>query len=936
MSAVRCPVLVGRGAELAALRSALAAARLGRGAAVVLTGPAGIGKSRLAREVAAAAKAWQLPVLVGRAVEAGRSTAFRPLAEALLAGLRRVPDPDAAAPAPFRPALGRLIPQWRTDGPADDSLVVLGEAVLRLLAALAGDRGLLVVLEDLHWADPETLAVLEYLADNVAEDRVLLLATVRNDPGPALSLVRTLAARHAATLLPVPTLAGGELAEMAAACRGGTVDDDLLHVLRERTGGTPLLVEELLATGVDPAAAVPAGVAELVAARAAVLPAGARRCVEAAAVLGPQFDHRLLAAVLDVGEDEVLAALRTAVDVGLVEVADDGFRFHHALGRDAVLAAMLPPERAEWARRGLAAVARAHPELAGAWCDVAADLAVRAGDRQRAADVLVEAGRRNLARGALASAEAVLQRGRELGGDGPAAAAADELLAEVLAQAGKTAEAVAVTVRTLDRLRRVPGSERAVAEAELRLARAHAAAGEWGAAAERLDAARTAGGADLRLRILGVGAHVAMGDSRFEDAHALAVDALAGGEAAADPEAVCDALLVLGRLARRDDLAAAEELFGRARTVAEQAGLAVAATRAVEELAIGDVQESLRLERLQEARTRAAELGDVATVAVLDLQAAAILVTRWEPEQAAEAARSCIRAARRFRLATLPKGLVLGAVADDMRGRPEAAEAALAEALRLAPHDNHLLGEVWGARAHRALGAADDARAREHLQRAVAAFALRPNEVTGSPAVGLWAVLSVAADPSCNSRPPTAPPVNRWNRGLFGFADAVAAGRAGDPAAAAAAFVAADAVLREPVDVGWHRRQARRIAAAAAVTDGWGDPAGWAAEDLPVLDERGEERWAGAVRGLLRRAGGTVPRRGRGDAEVPAGLRELGVTSRETDVLLLVAEGRANREIAERLFLSPRTVEKHVERLLAKTGTGRRAELVAYAVRVLR
>ncbi|MFC7655548.1 response regulator transcription factor [Pseudonocardia benzenivorans] len=85
----------------------------------------------------------------------------------------------------------------------------------------------------------------------------------------------------------------------------------------------------------------------------------------------------------------------------------------------------------------------------------------------------------------------------------------------------------------------------------------------------------------------------------------------------------------------------------------------------------------------------------------------------------------------------------------------------------------------------------------------------------------------------------------------------------------------------------------------------------------------------------MRRAGVAVPRRGRGDAEVPQPLRALGVTSRETDVLLLVAEGCGNREIAERLFLSPRTVEKHVERLLAKTGSQRRAELVAAATRLL-
>src|SRR3954453_13350422 len=92
MSSVRCPVLVGRRTELAALRSGLAAARLGRGQTIVLAGPAGIGESPLAREVGAAAAAWDVPVLVGRAVQGVGASALRPLVEALLAGLRLSPD----------------------------------------------------------------------------------------------------------------------------------------------------------------------------------------------------------------------------------------------------------------------------------------------------------------------------------------------------------------------------------------------------------------------------------------------------------------------------------------------------------------------------------------------------------------------------------------------------------------------------------------------------------------------------------------------------------------------------------------------------------------------------------------------------------------------------------------------------------------------------
>ena len=103
-------MVVGRQAEIAALRSALAAVRMGRGSTVALTGPPGIGKSRLLRDAVATADAWGLVVLRGRAVPSGAATAFRPLAEALLGALRQAPVPDDPGLAPFAPALARILP----------------------------------------------------------------------------------------------------------------------------------------------------------------------------------------------------------------------------------------------------------------------------------------------------------------------------------------------------------------------------------------------------------------------------------------------------------------------------------------------------------------------------------------------------------------------------------------------------------------------------------------------------------------------------------------------------------------------------------------------------------------------------------------------------------------------------------------------------------
>ena len=935
---VRCPLLVGRQAETTAVRSALAAVQMGRGSTIALTGPPGIGKSRLLREAVATADTWRLTVLRGRSVPSGSASAFRPLTEALLGGLRHAPVPDDPTLTPFTPALARILPQWRAPGPRpDDSLVVLGEAVLRLLTVL-GPGGIVLALEDLHWADPDTLTVVEYLADTIAVGRILLIVTARDEPGPAADLLRGLDGRDACTVLALPPLTGPEIGTMAAACLGGEVPAATEAALRRRAGGTPLLVEELLAAGIDPAVAVPPTVSELVVGRLATLSEGARRCVEVAAVLGRRFDWRLLPGSLGAAGSDVLAALRAATATGLVEPeGDDEFRFHHALGRDAVLAAMLPPERAWWARRALDELAALHPELDGSWCDLATDLAVRAGDRERAATLLHEAGRRNLTGGALASAEAALTRAAELVVAGTdLAVAIDETRADVLAQSGRTHEALAAAVRVIEGA--APGVP--TARAHLRRARVHATAGNWAAARADLETAGIALGDPpiddaLALRVASAATHVELGAGRLADAASAARTVLSWAERSGSAEPACEALLVLGRLARRDDRNAAEEIFLRARRMAEDAGLTLMAARAAAELCIADAQYSLRLDRLADARDRAAATGDLAGVAVLDLQTAAAHSARWELDEAVAAADRCIATSRRLQLPTLPKALVLRAAADALRGGTPALERLLAEAVGLAPTDTHLFGEAAGTRGYRALAVADDARALRHLDEALSAFRRRPNEVTGSPAIGLWILMHTVADTERTTPPPPPEPfADRWGEGLCLFADAVAAGRRGDSAAAEERFATADARMRAPVDIGWFRLQARRLVAGAALADGWGDPAAWVREDLAVLDARGEERWAAALRGLLRRAGEVVPRRGH-DADLPAVLRERAVTTREADVLALVAEGRANREIAERLFLSPRTVEKHVERLLTKTGVARRTELAAWAAREL-
>ncbi|HJY01768.1 MAG TPA: ATP-binding protein, partial [Streptosporangiaceae bacterium] len=222
MGEVLCPVLVGRRPEIQALESALAGALAGQGGCAVITGEAGIGKSRLIRELAQMAAGRQVLVATGRAVPASTSAPYRPVTEALLQLLRRRPLPDDPSLAPWLPHLTALLPGAGADDPAArlgrgvDSQAVRGEAVLRLLRRLGPD-GLMVALEDLHWADPDTVSLVEYLADNAFGQPVLFAVSLRTDPrSPASELARRQRGRPGIVHLPLGRLSEREVAEMIA------------------------------------------------------------------------------------------------------------------------------------------------------------------------------------------------------------------------------------------------------------------------------------------------------------------------------------------------------------------------------------------------------------------------------------------------------------------------------------------------------------------------------------------------------------------------------------------------------------------------------------------------------------------------------------------------------------------------------------------------
>ena len=958
MPQVLCPVLVGRDEEARRLRAALAAAGTGCGRTVFLAGEAGIGKSRLVREVVRAAGESGLTVLAGRAVAGGAPTPFRPFAEALTSAGRAGRLPASEELGPFRPVLGRLIPEWRPPQPVpgEETPVFLGEAVLRLLRVLAPQAGCVLVLEDLHWADQETLALLEYLADNLAAERVLCLATLREEGGEAAALASALAARGSAAMLALGRLDPAAMADMARACLDAAHLPAAVHeFVAGRAEGIPFLVEEVLAGLVGEGAlterdgrwhaadlstpGVPATFADTIRRRLDVMRAESRRVIGAAAVLGRRFDWALLGPVTGLAGAAVVAALREGTDLQLVVAERDGFRFRHALTHEAVLAGLLPPERTMLAGQALAAAEAAHPGLPGAWCTLAADLAGRAGDAARAGALLLEAGRRDLAAGALASAEQTLTQAREL--VGPALrTSVDEALTEVFAMSGQVDRAMETGKMLLARLG--PPSPRA-AHLHLGIARAAIAGARWAEAAASIDVARESAGADP-AQIDACAAQVAAGRGRLEEADRLARAALRAAEGSHEgqrvqPDVACEALEVIGRVARQRDLEAAERAFARAADLAGAHGLRLWRLRALHELGTIDQLRTESVDRLEQARELAVAQGALALTATLDLQIAAGLNKQFRADEALAAARRSADASRRFHLATLPMALIFQATAHAIRGEEGPMEDRIAEAVALAPGDQDVTGCAWGhCRATFCLLAADLDAAHARMTTGAGLLLSSPATIA-PPFLGLWPLLGAllgrnAASDAASDAASAAARVRAAHgtrhlvvAALLGYADAVSAGRQGRTADAEAAFAAADRQMG-PL-VAWYRQYARRLAAEAALADGWGEPVPWLREAAAYFAARGDDRVAAACRALLRRAGAPVPRPA-GDGDLPGSLRALGVTQREVDVLRLIAQGLGNREIAERMFLSPRTVEKHMASLLSKTGL-RRGQLAGYS-----
>jgi DNA-binding CsgD family transcriptional regulator len=658
---------------------------------------------------------------------------------------------------------------------------------------------------------------------------------------------------------------------------------------------------------------VPPSFAGLVASRLDALDPTARRVLRAAAVLGEDPDWALLAEATGVAEQEVLDALRAATAAGLLVTDGGRLRWRHALTRDAVLAAVLPPERAALARRAADVLAgRGGPDDDA----LAAELLTAAGERGRAGSVLLRLARRDLSRGALRSALDLLDRAAATGAEPVAVAVAR---VQALTLVGDVPAAVEVGTAALAG---ATGDEHA--ELCLQLARTAVACAQWAEVRRWVERA----GRPDDPRSLVLAADAALGFGQLAETARLGAAAMRRAEDAGAVEVLCEALAVVGRSSFFTDPAAADAAFRRAAQVAAEHGLPAQRVDALVgsgtvELVDGDAP------ALWAARELALDAGMLARVAGIDM---VLLDPVWAVDGPAAAERYAREAADFYTRLQIPAGVgvagmaVAGCLA--AQGRPDGVEELVARAAAVPglPLEGTAIGAA--ARAYGPLLAGDLPRAARLIDEGMAVL-LRHESAPPMNIWGMWVVLCAAAgerDAEVRERMRTHPATaRRVNRGALAYADAIAAGRAGDRAGAAARFAAGEADL---ADSPWWCRLLRLPVLAAAVADGWGDPVPALRSDLAEHLRAGDTAFARTARDLLRRAGAPT-RRGRGDSTVPPGLRALGVTSREMDVLTLVAEGLSNAQVAERLFLSVRTVETHVASLLAKTGATSRTDLRA-------
>jgi predicted ATPase/DNA-binding CsgD family transcriptional regulator len=949
------PRIIGRDVELAWIATALDSVGLGRGGCLLLVGDPGVGKSRIVSEAADTAARVGVPVLLGRASPNSTSVPYQPLTAALLYASRAQELPSGPPVEALRPGLAALLPGFVTGPAVAPSPVLLGETMLRIAAALGHDRGAMIVLDDLQWADADTLAVTEYLADNAVDEPVVVIATLRPE-GDALNVATALDRRGHASMRALAPLELSEVRAMAEACLGGggPALDQLGAWLRSRTDGLPFLVEELLASLVshgtlvasasgwelegDLTVEVPLSFSQTVRERIVGLGSAGRRTLDAAAVLGRDFDWARVASISEQSETEVLDVFGRAIELQLVEPAGaEQFRFRHALTVDAIVAWMLDPQRMRLAARALAAVLDGASSPAPELVDLAAHLAVQAARPRTAAGYLADEAHRALAAGAITTAVATARRAVEIApSDSPEAITSREALVAALSIAGDSGSVRDLGAELVVMLESSGASAERRARTILALARAATESLDWRRGRELCEQALALDPRDQRVRIELdlVVAQIAFGEHQHGAAVAAAESALRDADEGGCPDLACAALELLAQhqLLVELRIERAEAFLLAALERAEGAGLVVQRVQVASQLARIDVARHRGPGRIWATRAMAEEIGALAVVADLDHVLAIAYFAADRLDAAQQAAERAAQAAQRYHLEDL-RAVVAGIDATILASRGDTAEAErrVDEALASADAEPLIRAAISGTALVVAALATDDVpRAAAHVAETRALLrATYPRIVIQPFSLGFFhglaaVVVAASGATALVEGRDWAPVDNGFMRGSFLVAQAIVAGRAGDLDRADELFTEGDAWLEA---LPWVRAVYRRHAADAALADGWGDPGRWLDEAASYFEQRGDAALLRACRSL-RRARGLGIRRvdpARVDRRRPSST----LTTRELDVLTLVVEGLTNKQIASRLYLSVRTVEKHVERILAKTGVANRTALAA-------
>ncbi|MDN3356447.1 LuxR family transcriptional regulator [Actinomadura sp. DC4] len=969
---LRIPAVVCRDDELRTIEQALAGARAGQGGALFVVGEGGIGKSRLSAAAADLGSAADMCTLRGRASPIGPTAPFRLLTEALMS-LQRSGEPlDVTELGPYRPVLARLVPDWGAPAPAQEagSLVILAEAVLRLTALAGRERGCLMILDDLQNSDAESLAVVDYLVENLAGQPAMLLGAASSDPCPALDLARSAAQRGSAGLLELRRLDRDEIRRLAGSyleCDAPEVPEELAEQLWADSGGVPLMVEEMLGAMLHDGLVardrdgggwhitgklhtrVTGSLTRTMAARLDKIGPQGRDLLSVAAILGPRFPVSVLQAATGLGYRELLRQLHAELTAEVVVPDDetpDWYAFQHPLVVEALLTLLTPDERSEYARRVADAMESVFEGLPGDWCQASAALRLQAGDTAAAGRLFTEAGRRALAEGAADTAVNLLDRALEqldTGTDAQARADALSSLLLALAEAGLVERAVTAAAE-LDEFTGLLDRD-ARAKLHTRLAWAAAVAGRSDDGLAQVEIARRLLGPDATDRDTApvdvVAAHLMLdlpGPDQVRLAESLARRAADVAESAELPMVACQAWQLLGALSRRRDPQEATACLEHARSLAVQYELPIEEIHALIRLGNDEALRDGVIGRLEHVRQEASDAG--AVTARFQAETCLILqsILFGDFEDAGRLLDQVLESTARLRLMeTLRYGLLLRVILAAHQGRRREMDLAFTELRRETPEHAQLTPREHGlARAWCALLEEDRELALEEQGRAMAAEEDSPSVFPLTGRYGMRLLLQ-ALDGKLDwpeYEATVAAPASRlrWDRQFALFASAVLYGRAGRGDDAAEAVEQA-VQAGEPYATG--RNLGLRLVAEAAIADDWGNPVEWLRGAEEYFHSCGVSAVAGACRALMRQAGVRVTQRRPGFDEIPSTLRAVGVTVREYEVFQLLARRLGNREIATRLHLSPRTVEKHVASLLAKTGLPKRTALSDLAERTL-